>query len=630
MNSQLVFERRRVGLFGVLLVARLIRKIIKKPQTLWKWFSTILKQLPSQSRLLYWFRHILVILSVLSCMILLMKPTWSQESQETTKEWIDIVIALDVSGSMGADDFVPDRLSVAKQNVEKFVQTLESDRVGLVVFAWQPFTSVPLTFDYEITSQIVSQLSIETINQNVRGLNGTAIGDAILASLGILEKWIQEWEWDEEREQVIIMVTDGAATAWSLDPEMASAYAVEQWVTIYTVGIWSIEWWSISYNTPFGIRRQPVWGVDEKALKNIADKTWGTYWRATNEKTFQRIFDELSGLAKSEIQTESVKTSLPALMRLEWVVVFCVIWLLVLGLIWYCISRSTWSRKYLWWISVCLVVLAAVLIWVEPISQELETQQEVSIVLDVSTSMKVQDITYRNQTISRLQAAKTLIQRAVDSIDTAERGMQVFAWASTTVLPITNDRELFLTFLQWVDRESVLEWWSDLWSAIRQAIDRFVQDTPGIRRRVVVVSDGGEESVTLDEQTIARITEQSIELLVVGVWTQEWWPIIEWTDRFGNPIVKQYQWQTVIAKLWESILTSVATQWWGSYERLENIDDIDTLITKLSAKEWNIIWSWLTVEAWWYDGLLIIILFITIIFSQGWWIKQKLTEYFNI
>lgn len=544
-----------------------------------------------------------------------MRPVWSQETQETTKEWIDIVIALDVSGSMGADDFSPDRLSVAKQNVTDFIESITSDRVGLVVFAWQPFTSVPLTFDYEITSQIVSQLSTETIDQRVRGLNGTAIGDAIVASLWILEKWIDEDS--QDREQVIILVTDGEATAWSLDPQLASAYAIEQWVTIYTVGIWSIEWGFISYDTPFGQRKQPVWGVDEAMLRSIASQTWWTYRRAVDEETFKRIFDELWALTKSEIKTETIQTSLPALQRLERVVCVGVIGLLVLVVMWY--RTSWWTSSTLGRMVLCIVLLwlSVILLITKSTSQEQPTQQEISVVLDVSKSMNVQDIDYREQTVSRLQAAKTLIQRAVDRISNAKWWMQVFAGASTTVLPITSDRELFLTFLQWVDRESVIEWWSDLWSAIRQAIDRFVENNSTLRRHVLVVSDGGEDAVTLDDETLNRIQDQDIVLTIIGVWTQEWWAIIEWVDRFGNPIVMQYQWQTVIAALWEDILESIADQWWWIYRQLDDIDDIELLLQHIWSQK-KVQLSSVQIHAWWTDGvLMLIILLLFMILNNG-------------
>lgn len=555
--------------------------------------------------------------------VLLMKPVNVSETTETSKEGIDIVLTLDVSGSMGADDFKPDRLSVARETLESFVQELESDRVGLVVFAGKPFTSVPLTFDYEITKQIIAKTSIDMINQNVRGLNGTAIGDAMLSSLQILEKWTENEEQitnnnnrkdkkkGRDREQVMILVTDGAATQGTFNPLGAAAYAIEQWVTVYTVGIGSLKWGSIPFQTAFGVRRQAVWWVDEKMLKNIADTTGGKYRRATDGETFQRIFDELSELTKSEVKTETVQSASPALAWLERVVIGSIVILLLLHLVLqYRQSRSTDDRRIQSIILLVVFVLSLVLLPLVPIWEELDAQREVSVVLDVSKSMQVQDIAYRDIQVSRLQVAKTLVQRAVDTIGDAKRGMQVFAGASTTVLPVTADRELFLTFLQWVDRESVLEWWSDLGQAVRQAVDRFIDPSETTERMVLVVSDGWEEEVTLDDQTLLTLEENNISLLVIGVGTQQWWPIVEGIDRSGNPVVTQYQGETVIAGLWEEILKSIAAQGWWTYEQVDDVDDISKILKDLMSDEALLGWGW--VWWGWYEIVLLLMVLLSV------------------
>jgi hypothetical protein len=123
--------------------------------------------------------------------------------------------------------------------------------------------------------------------------------------------------------------------------------------------------------------------------------------------------------------------------------------------------------------------------------------------------------------------------------------------------------------------------------------------------------------VVLDDQTIQRIEDQNIELIVIGVWTLQWGPILEWTDRFGNPLVTQYQWQTVISTLWEEILASVATQWWWSYERLEAIDDIDSIISTVSSSQSSVIWWWFEINGWWYDGLLLMLISLILFVGYG-------------
>lgn len=261
--------------------------------------------------------------------IYLAKPQWVDDSDKIHKQGIDIVLSLDISWSMEADDIAPNRLSTAKQVLDGFIQKLETDRVGMLVFAGKPFVSVPLTFDQQIFLDILENTTTDTINQRIRWLQWTAIGDALLSSLQILEKWRNDYDATEDREQIIILLTDGTANT-GVDPLVVAQLASEQGVKIYTVGIWSLEWWSIPYQTPFGIQRQAVEWVDEAMLSQVAEITQARYWRATDADTFERIFEEIARLEKHDIEIEEITSY-----KDTWERLIVLLWWILLLFRWY-------------------------------------------------------------------------------------------------------------------------------------------------------------------------------------------------------------------------------------------------------------------------------------------------------
>lgn len=251
-------------------------------------------------------RHSVFILrvTVLACaIIILARPQTGSEKVKTTKQGIDMIIAFDVSGSMLAEDLKPNRISAAKETVKQFIQGISSDRVGLVVFAGRAFTQAPLTFDYDILTHYLEEMSTESINQNVRGLNGTGIGNALSTSLFKLQK-------SKDRSKVIILLTDGESNT-GLDPLIVARLAKEKGVKIYTIGIGSEGGALVPYIDQFG-QKQYVRNadgsfqkssVDEKTLKSIAEATGGAYYRADDNAKFAAIFKEIGRLEKKDIET---------------------------------------------------------------------------------------------------------------------------------------------------------------------------------------------------------------------------------------------------------------------------------------------------------------------------------------
>jgi Ca-activated chloride channel family protein len=243
----------------------------------------------------FYLKIFLLWLIFINFIFILANPNKINVSEKIKKNWIDIVIALDVSGSMEASDLKPNRLESAKKVIDWFIKNLKTDRVWMVVFAWKPFTSIPLTFDYNIISETLNRLSTKDIQSN-----WTAIWDAILMSKTLFK------DKDKNREKVIILLTDWDANVW-VDPKIAAISAKEKAIKIYTIWIWSENWGYITYDVwPFK-QRQKIPPLNDKDLKYIASTTNWKYFRADSNRTFEAIFKELQKLEKNDIEVKIKK-----------------------------------------------------------------------------------------------------------------------------------------------------------------------------------------------------------------------------------------------------------------------------------------------------------------------------------
>ena len=265
---------------------------------------TDLKKIYKNNNYKFYLSIILLWLILLNFIVIFANPNKVNISEKVKKNWIDIVIALDVSGSMEANDLKPNRLEAAKNVIDWFLKKMQTDRVWLVVFAWKPFTSIPLTFDYNILSETLKNLSTKTINQQKRWLSGTAIWDAILMSKTLFKS--KDDKKDENREKVIILLTDWDANVW-VDPKIAALSAKEDWIKIYTIWIWSKSWGYITYNVWGFVQRQKIPPLNDRDLKYIAQVTSWEYFRADNNRTFTSIFNHLQKLEKNDIEVELKK-----------------------------------------------------------------------------------------------------------------------------------------------------------------------------------------------------------------------------------------------------------------------------------------------------------------------------------
>jgi Ca-activated chloride channel homolog len=225
----------------------------------------------------------------------LARPQQGIEEEEILTEGVDIMIALDASGSMAAEDFEPrNRLFVAKLVAGKFVEGLKNDRAGLVVFAGKAFTKCPLTLDYGALMNVIEGVQLGAID------DGTAIGSALATSLNRLRE-------SKAKSRVIVLVTDGVNNRGEIQPLDAAGIARALGVKVYTVGVGS-------YGTARFPTQDPVYGkvyvdlpveIDEESLKRIATTTGGIYYRAADRPSLEKIFEDIGQLEKTKIQVKT-------------------------------------------------------------------------------------------------------------------------------------------------------------------------------------------------------------------------------------------------------------------------------------------------------------------------------------
>ncbi|MFQ5559094.1 MAG: VWA domain-containing protein [Nitrospinota bacterium] len=225
--------------------------------------------------------------------ITLARPQVGKGEEEVTSKGIDIILAIDVSGSMSTSDIDPTRLEGAKKVALSFVDKRRGDRVGLVVFAGNSFTQSPLTLDYPVLSDLIESLHIGMTE------DGTAIGMALATSVNRLRE-------SDAKSRIIILLTDGVNNRGAIDPETAAGLARATGIKVYTVAVGKEGVATRVIDDPlFGKRKVSVRTVrDEETLKKIAAETGANYYRATNLEELQNIYDEIDSLEKVEIKTK--------------------------------------------------------------------------------------------------------------------------------------------------------------------------------------------------------------------------------------------------------------------------------------------------------------------------------------
>lgn len=245
-----------------------------------------------------YMRHSLPILRVLSVgflIIALAHPQNTNSWQKDSIEGIDIMLAMDVSGSMQAMDFKPNRLEAAKDVAISFINNRPNDNIGMVTFAGESFTQCPLTTDHAVLLNMVQDLQMGVLD------DGTAIGMGLATAVNRLKD-------SKAKSRVVILLTDGSNNMGDITPRMAADIAKTFGIRVYTVGVGTRGEAPFPIQTEFGVRIQnvPV-DIDEPTLDGIAKVSGGKYFRAVDNKTLDEIYKEIDKLEKTRLMTKSFK-----------------------------------------------------------------------------------------------------------------------------------------------------------------------------------------------------------------------------------------------------------------------------------------------------------------------------------
>lgn len=242
-----------------------------------------------------YLRHILYVIRmvvVLLLIIVLARPQSTDRFQDVSTEGIDIVMAMDISGSMLARDFKPDRLEASKDVATEFISGRPYDRIGLVVFSGESFTQCPLTTDHAVLINLMREIQSGMIE------DGTAIGMGLANAVNRIKD-------SESKSKVIILLTDGVNNMGAVAPATAAGIAKTFGIRVYTIGVGTQGMAPYPVQTPFGTQYQnmPV-EIDEGILKEIAQTTGGRYFRATDNDKLVQVYQEIDKLEKSKIDVK--------------------------------------------------------------------------------------------------------------------------------------------------------------------------------------------------------------------------------------------------------------------------------------------------------------------------------------
>lgn len=240
---------------------------------------------------IHWVQAMLIWTGLVFLIIALARPQERLTTVERNAEGIDIVMVLDMSTSMLAEDLKPNRFEAARQVAKDFVDKRETDRIGLVTFAMKSFTVVPPTLDYRLLKQLIDDLEMGVIQ------DGTAIGMGIATAVNRMKESPAE-------SKVIILLTDGQNNAGEIDPVTAADLALTYNIKIYTIGAGTRGTAPYPIQDPiFGQRYQNVQvNIDEEMLTQVAELTGGRYFRATDSEQLESVYAEIDELEKTEVE----------------------------------------------------------------------------------------------------------------------------------------------------------------------------------------------------------------------------------------------------------------------------------------------------------------------------------------
>lgn len=247
----------------------------------------------SLARILRHVPFVLRMAAIALIIVAMARPRSSDSFESVDTEGIDIVLAMDVSTSMLARDFTPDRLGAAKDIAIEFIAQRPSDRIGIVVFAGESYTQAPLTTDRPTLINLMKEIETGLID------DGTAIGNGLATAVARMKD-------SEAKSKVVILLTDGVNNAGEITPLMAADIAAQYGIRVYTIGVGAEGTAPYPVMTPWGIELQQVQvEIDEQLLTQIAEKTSGKYFRATDNTKLLEIYGEINKMEKNRTTVDS-------------------------------------------------------------------------------------------------------------------------------------------------------------------------------------------------------------------------------------------------------------------------------------------------------------------------------------
>lgn len=233
---------------------------------------------------------ILRFITVAALIVALARPQSSSSSSSVTTEGISIVLALDISTSMLAEDFRPNRIEAAKKVAIDFVDGRPNDQIGLVIFSGESFTQCPITADHNVLRNLLREVKPGMLE------DGTSIGEGLALAVSRVKD-------AKTKSRVVVLITDGVNNSGSIPPLTAGEIAKTFGIRVYSIGVGTKGMAPYPFKTPFGIQYQNMEvQIDEDLLTKVADETDGRYFRATGNKALVNVFNEIDRLEKSKIE----------------------------------------------------------------------------------------------------------------------------------------------------------------------------------------------------------------------------------------------------------------------------------------------------------------------------------------
>ena len=265
---------------------------------------------------LSYLRHAPILLRTVALSMIIIaiaRPRSSSKMDKIDTEGIDIVLAMDVSTSMLARDFTPDRISAAKDIAIEFISQRPSDRIGIVVFAGESYTQCPLTTDRATLINLMKELQTGLIE------DGTAIGNGLATAVARMQG-------SDAKSRVVILLTDGVNNRGEITPQTAADIAKTYGIRVYTIGVGANGTAPYPVITPWGVQMQDVEvEIDEDLLKGIAETTGGRYFRATDNTKLSEIYSEINKMEKARTTIDSFPVYKELFMDFALVALICLL-----------------------------------------------------------------------------------------------------------------------------------------------------------------------------------------------------------------------------------------------------------------------------------------------------------------